>query len=237
MTGLPAESPHGTTTAQAGRRPPPSRFRRRRAGSTPGGSRPGRRASGFTVLRRSISFFSGAAVDPGVRACRTRSTAISSPFFSPLIRRRGCPPGSSPAILILWIPLGFRTTCYYYRKAYYRSYFADPPACAVGEPTVHKRYRMETAFPFILQNLHRYFLYLAFVPLVLPVGRRGCHFVPEGGSRIGLGSLVLVFNAVLLSRYSLSCNSLRHLVGGRLDCFSCTRADRSGTRCGSGSRG
>ena len=88
-----------------------------------------------------------------------------SPFFSPLIHPDWMPTWFSPAILILWIPLGFRTTCYYYRKAYYRSYFADPPACAVGEPTVHKKYRMETAFPFILQNLHRFFLYLAFVPL------------------------------------------------------------------------
>ena len=61
-----------------------------------------------------------------------------SPFFSPLIGQDILPIWFSPAILILWIPLGFRTTCYYYRKAYYRSYFADPPACAVGEPTVHK---------------------------------------------------------------------------------------------------
>ena len=58
-----------------------------------------------------------------------------SPFFSPLIQPDWMPTWFSPAILILWIPLGFRTTCYYYRKAYYRSYFADPPACAVGEPT------------------------------------------------------------------------------------------------------
>src|SRR3982750_4196511 len=65
-----------------------------------------------------------------------------SPFFSPLLRPDWLPWWFSPAILILWIPLGFRTTCYYYRKAYYRSYFADPPACAVGEPAVHRRYRL-----------------------------------------------------------------------------------------------
>ena len=125
-----------------------------------------------------------------------------SPFFSPLIHPDWMPTWFSPAILILWIPLGFRTTCYYYRKAYYRSYFADPPACAVGEPTVHKKYRMETAFPFILQNLHRLFLYLAFVPLFF------------------------LWLDALLSLFSLSCNSLRHLVGGRFDCFSCTRRRR-----------
>ena len=34
---------------------------------------------------------------------------------------------------ILAGPLDFRATCYYYRKAYYRAFFLDPPACAVGE--------------------------------------------------------------------------------------------------------
>ena len=88
-----------------------------------------------------------------------------SPLFSPLIRPDWLPTWISPGLFILWIPLGFRATCYYYRKAYYRFYFADPPGCAVGEPTMHRGYSMETAFPFILQNLHRYFLYLAFIPL------------------------------------------------------------------------
>ena len=40
----------------------------------------------------------------------------------------------SPALLILWAPAGFRLTCYYYRGAYYKAFWADPPACAVGEP-------------------------------------------------------------------------------------------------------
>jgi hypothetical protein len=129
----------------------------------------------------------------------------------------------SPAILILWIPLGFRTTCYYYRKAYYRSYFVDPPACAVGEPPVHKRYRMETAFPFILQNLHRFFLYLAFVPLFFLWLDAFLSFQHNGMWRFGLGTVVLFINVALLSGYSLSCHSFRHLVGGNLDCFSCSR--------------
>ncbi len=73
-----------------------------------------------------------------------------SPFYSPLIQPRWWP--FSPAILILGGPLGFRATCYYYRKAYYRSFFLDPPACSVGEFRPHK-YRGETAFPLILQNL------------------------------------------------------------------------------------
>jgi hypothetical protein len=55
-----------------------------------------------------------------------------SPFYSPLINTGWWP--LSPAFLILIFPLGFRATCYYYRKAYYRAFFLDPVACAVGEP-------------------------------------------------------------------------------------------------------
>src|SRR5271156_1433719 len=84
-----------------------------------------------------------------------------SPFYSPLIDANHHWWPFSPAILILGGPLGFRATCYYYRKAYYRAFFPDPPACTVSEPGWRKNYRGETAFPFILQNLHRYFFYLA----------------------------------------------------------------------------
>jgi hypothetical protein len=150
-----------------------------------------------------------------------------SPFFSPLIGANFLPSWFSPAILILWIPLGFRTTCYYYRKAYYRSYFADPPACAVGEPRVHRRYSMEAAFPFILQNLHRIFLYLAFIPLFFLWLDAILALHPDGTWRLGLGNVILFVNVVLLSGFSLSCNSLRHLAGGRLDCFSCTARTRT----------
>src|SRR5215475_2783053 len=88
-----------------------------------------------------------------------------SPFYSPLID-----PGHrwwplSPALLILAGPLGFRATCYYYRKAYYRAFFLDPPACAVAEGG-KRSYKGETAFPFLLQNVHRYFLYLAALFLI-----------------------------------------------------------------------
>jgi hypothetical protein len=62
----------------------------------------------------------------------------------------------SPALLILWAPGGFRMTCYYYRGAYYKAFWADPPACAVGEPRKH--YLGENSLPLILQNIHRYFL-------------------------------------------------------------------------------
>jgi hypothetical protein len=82
---------------------------------------------------------------------------------------------------------------------------------------------METAFPFILQNLHRYFLYLAFVPLFFLWLDAAFSALPDGHVRLGLGVVILFLNAALLTGYSLSCHSLRHLVGGRLDCFSCSR--------------
>ena len=146
-----------------------------------------------------------------------------SPLFSPLIHPEWLPTWISPGLFILWIPLGFRATCYYYRKAYYRFYFADPPGCAVGEPPIHRRYTMEAALPFILQNAHRFFLYLAFIPLFFLWVDAVQSLRFEGQWRIGLGVFILGFNALLLTGYSLSCHSLRHLVGGRLDCFSCSR--------------
>jgi hypothetical protein len=144
-----------------------------------------------------------------------------SPFYSPLIDANHHWWPFSPAILILGGPLGFRATCYYYRKAYYRAFFLDPPACAVGEPSGRK-YRGETAFPFVLQNLHRYFFYLAVLFLCfLWYDAVLAFFFPEGFG-IGVGSVVMLVNVVLLSTYTFSCHSLRHLVGGKLDCFSCT---------------
>jgi hypothetical protein len=146
-----------------------------------------------------------------------------SPLFSPLIVPDLLPRWISPGLLILWIPLGFRATCYYYRKAYYRFYFADPPGCAVGEPTVHRAYALEAAFPFILQNVHRYFLYLAFIPLFFLWLDAFSAFRVADQLRVGLGSVLFFVNVTLLTGYSLSCHSLRHIVGGRLDCFSCNR--------------
>ena len=66
-----------------------------------------------------------------------------SPFYSPLIDPHHHWWALSPALLILAFPLGFRATCYYYRKALYRAFLMDPPACAVGE-SPHRNYRGET---------------------------------------------------------------------------------------------
>jgi hypothetical protein len=144
-----------------------------------------------------------------------------SPFYSPLIDPRHHWWPFSPAILILGGPLGFRATCYYYRKAYYRAFFLDPPACAVSERS-GRPYRGETAFPFILQNVHRYFFYLALLFLCFLWYDAVRAFLFPEGFGIGVGSLVMLLNIVLLTTYTFSCHSLRHLAGGKLDCFSCT---------------
>jgi len=130
----------------------------------------------------------------------------------------------SPALLILWAPGIFRLTCYYYRGAYYRSFWADPPSCTVKEP--RKTYRGENSFPLIIQNVHRYFLYLAlFFLLFLAHDVWQALWFTEPGNEgnsfgIGIGTLVLAINVVFLAGYTFGCHSLRHAVGGFLDRFS-----------------
>jgi len=127
----------------------------------------------------------------------------------------------SPAILILWIPAGFRATCYYYRKAYYRAYFMTPPACGV-EGIGGYKYCGETKFPFVLQNLHRYFLYLAIVVVAVLWYDAIVAFNFDGTFGVSAVGLVMLANVVFLSNYTFGCHAFRHLVGGKLDCFSCS---------------
>jgi hypothetical protein len=143
-----------------------------------------------------------------------------SPFYSPLLMEKAPSwwPAFLPfsaAMLILWAPGGFRFTCYYYRGAYYKAFWADPPSCAVGEP--RKSYWGERSFPLVIQNIHRYFLYLALIFIVILAfdAYRAMWF--DGRFGVGLGTLVMIVNPILLGCYTLGCHSLRHLVGGRLD--------------------
>ena len=147
-----------------------------------------------------------------------------SPFYSPLIDEHHRWWKLSPALLILGGPLGFRATCYYYRKAYYRAFFQDPPACAVTE--WKRNYKGETKFPFILQNVHRYFLYFAVLFLCFLWKDAIQAFFFDGKFGMGVGTLVLLVNIILLTTYTLSCHSLRHLAGGTVDCFSCVSFGR-----------
>lgn len=142
-----------------------------------------------------------------------------SPFYEPLLLFDWWK--FSPAILILWAPLGFRATCYYYRGAYYKAFFANPPACAVTGYT-NNRFRGETRFPLTIMNLHRFFLFFALVLNVFLWYGAIKSFFYQGQLGVGLGSIILTINAFLLMMYSLSCHSIRHFIGGKLDCFSCS---------------
>lgn len=155
-----------------------------------------------------------------------------TPFYSPCLSV-SCVPGSSHfgepfPELPMWIPLGFvvlpfllgfRLTCYYYRKAYYRSVWFSPPACAVAEP--HAKYTGETRLPLIIQNSHRYFFYVALVVSLINTYDAVIAFHgKDGGFGFGLGNIVLLGNVILLWAYTLSCHSCRHIAGGRLKHFS-----------------
>ena len=129
----------------------------------------------------------------------------------------------SPALFVLWAPAGFRLTCYYYRGAYYKAFWADPPSCTVGEP--RNKYLGERSFPLILQNVHRYALYFAilFIAILSYDAWRSLWFkAADGGSHfgVGVGSLVLILNPILLALYTFGCHSFRHLIGGRKDVLS-----------------
>jgi hypothetical protein len=154
---------------------------------------------------------------------------LLSPLYSPCIAV-ACPSAAahgvrlnvwsfSPAFLILIVPGGFRVTCYYYRRSYYRAFWSSPPSCAVGD--LHTSYTGETRLPLLLQNAHRYFFYLAFlVNIVLTIDTVYAFSEPGQGIGVSVGTIVLFVNTTLLWLYTLSCHSCRHLCGGHVRSFS-----------------
>jgi len=149
--------------------------------------------------------------------------AYLSPFYSPFFDvswARAYGLGFfTPAMLILPGPASFRFTCYYYRKAYYRAFVWDPPACAVGERVPH-RYHGEARL-LLFQNLHRYAMYVAVVFLVV-LWKDAIQAVVgwKDGVHVGIGTLVMLANVVLLSGYTFGCHSFRHLIGGSVNSYS-----------------
>ena len=173
----------------------------------------------FTVYALWTAFLAGS---PGTNHVSEAGPYLS-PFFSPLIWRDG---PVTPALWVLWSPLLFRATCYYYRKAYYRSFFWDPPACAIGELR-HRSYKGETRFPLVLNNLHRFFLYAAVIVIVFLWIDAFMTLSYNGHLYLGLGTAIFFVNVILLSGYTFGCHAFRHLVGGGIDCYSTARAGKA----------
>jgi hypothetical protein len=211
---------------------------------TTGVSSPGRAQVSGKTLRQDnwwlsplLTFlvFTGFVVFATIRAFMGTdyySAPYLSPFFSPCLAT-SCVEGSSdlgqpvgdwwklsPALLILVFPLGFRMTCYYYRKAYYRAFWLSPPACGVAEP--HGGYTGESRFPLIIQNTHRWFWFTAVAVGAVLTYDAVLAFRDENGEwgHMGLGTVLMVVNVVLIWLYTLGCHSCRHIVGGRLRHFS-----------------
>ena len=128
----------------------------------------------------------------------------------------------SPSLLILAVPGIFRFTCYYYRKAYYRAFSGTPPACAVGAlPRKRKKgYKGETGL-MVVQNIHRITMYFASIYVIVFFYDAYLSFFRGGEFGVGLGSILLLGNPILLASYMYGCHSIRHLIGGSRDCYSC----------------
>ena len=142
---------------------------------------------------------------------------------------------ASPALIILTIPAGFRMTCYYYRGAYYKAFWADPINCAVGEP--RNGYRGENFWPLLIQNVHRYLFYLAAIYIFVLAYDAWValwfheDWIAKGGKMlfggeasegfgVGVGTLVLILNVILLGGYTFGCHCARHFAGGKHDHLS-----------------
>ena len=152
-----------------------------------------------------------------------------SPFFSPLLPAPSI--GSfvlSPGIFIVWSPLVFRASCYYYRKAYYRAFFA-PPNCSISPPgpLQRMRYRGERAFPGSSTTS------TGSSSTPRSSTSPSCWYDVihslsyQGHLYLGFGTFVLGLNVVMLSAYTFGCHAFRHLVGGSLDCYSCSWAGKT----------
>ena len=161
---------------------------------------------------------------------------LQSPFFSPDLPGIFSFNTNLPwALLVLWAPLGLRTTCYYYRKSYYRSFFLAPPSCAVAG-VARRKYSGETKFPLVLNNLHRIFFYFAAIVVGVPLVRHDPRFLLQRLVRDRGRQRIMFINVICLSAFTFGCNSWRHIIGGKLNCFSCSPSADAATRPGRRSR-
>jgi hypothetical protein len=168
----------------------------------------------YTIFRAVLSKYYAITAD---------GAHLQSPFFSPDLPGAFNGLGRPWAFAVLWAPLGLRSTCYYYRKSYYRSFFLAPPSCAVAG-VARRKYSGETKLPLVLNNLHRFFFYLAtiVVGFLWYDAIRGLFY--HGDFGFGLGNGLMLFNVICISGFTFGCNSFRHIIGGKMNCFSCSTA-------------
>ena len=72
-----------------------------------------------------------------------------------------------------------------------------------------------------VQNVHRITMYFALMYIVVFFYDAYLSFFRGGEFGVGVGSILLLMNPILLGAYSFGCHSIRHLVSGRRDCYSC----------------
>jgi hypothetical protein len=208
----------------------------------------------FSVLLGFIIYSSWAAFQGAHYWFDDEGRQYLSPFYAPVVMTDPARPGAAPvehawfgefptwwplaiatpAILILWAPGVFRFTCYYYRGAYYKAFWGDPVTCSVGEP--RSDYWGERWLPLVLHNVHRYTLYIAilFIFFLSYETWIAFRFVQEDGTvrlGVGIGSLVLLVNVILLGGYTFGCHSFRHIIGGVRDSLSANKAQYQAYRC------
>ena len=94
------------------------------------------------------------------------------------------------------------------------------PVCGMTVNPATSKHRFEykgETFLLIFQNLHRYTMYFALLFVVILSYDALVAFFHEGRIGIGLGSIILTVNAILLAAYCFGCHSFRHIIGGRTD--------------------
>ena len=136
-------------------------------------------------------------------------------------------PFYSPTVLIVPIPGLFRLTCYAYRKDYHRHLFHHPLGCENSQRAekVGRKYTGEKNAVFLFENLHRYFLYAGII--ILPFFYYDFFQSVVYNNSLRLGSIILLANALTLTAWTLSCHAFRHLIGGNIDCYSCTTGGKA----------
>ena len=164
-----------------------------------------------------------------------------SPFYSPDLQSCGTRRRRSPyAFLVIWVPLGFRAHVLLLpqgvlpgvlpRAAGLRGRRAPRGAATAARRRCRSSCRTCTATSCYLATIVLGFLWYDAI--------RAFFFRRDGRSSSASASARWCCSPTwsLLSLFTFGCNSVRHLVGGRLDCFTCSRRARGrATGCGAAS--